>query len=206
LLSEKDRSVPFLTKAFQKADSDEHKLVYANILGMLGDSTGAKVLAEEIASQQWDEGWNFRGMGQFGGSISRLDSHIIALGKSGDAKTALPVILEKMKSLDASKEFSHHRAVSLALESLLAPEGAPALAEVLAKDGMTGYEITDIEESVRQEQRSEPLREIILARALYRCGDHNGVAEAILKKYQRDLRSLFAQHAHAVLKENKGEP
>ncbi|MDF1752098.1 MAG: FAD-dependent oxidoreductase [Verrucomicrobiales bacterium] len=201
LLSEDERAVPMLVKAFQKADSDEDKLVYANILGMLGDSTGAKVLAREISSQDWDEGWNFRGMGQFGGSISRLDSHIIALGKSGDAKTALPVIFEKMKTLDASKEFSHHRAVSLALESLRDPSGAKALAEVLAKDGMTGYEITEIEESKRQEQRSEPLREIILARALYRCGDHNGVGESILKKYEQDLRALFAQHAHAILKE-----
>lgn len=201
VLSEKERSVPRLRKAFQKADTPEHQLIYANILGMLGDNTGVKVLAKEISAQDWDEGWNFRGMGQFGGSISRLDSHIIALGKSGDAKAALPVILEKVKTLDAGKEFSHHRAVSLALETLKDPRAAEDLAAVLEKENMSGHWITEISESDRQEQRSEPLREIILARALYRCGDHNGLGEKILRNYQMDLRALFAQHAQAVLEE-----
>ena len=66
---------------------------------------------------------------------------------------------------------------------------------------MSGYAITDISESHRQEQRSEPLREIILARALYRCGDHQGIGEKILQTYAGDLRGLFAKHAHAILAE-----
>ena len=202
LLEEKDRAFPLLREAFGKTESSEDKLVYANILGMLGDPTGADVLAETIQSSDWDEGWNFRGMGQFGGSISRLDSHIIALGQSGAAET-LPVILDKVAALDASKEFSHHRAVAMALESHAYPEGAKPLADLLSKEGMTGYAITEIGESDRQEQRSEPLREIILARALYRCGDYEGIGEKILTTYGEDLRGLFAKHAHAVLAEKK---
>ena len=66
---------------------------------------------------------------------------------------------------------------------------------------MSGYAITDIAESHRQEERSEPLREIILARALYRCGDYEGLGEKILREYEKDLRALFAQHAHAILNE-----
>ncbi|MCB1078985.1 MAG: hypothetical protein KDM64_14280, partial [Verrucomicrobiae bacterium] len=157
---------------------------------------------ESIRSQEWDGGWNFRGMGQFGGSISPLDSHLIAAGQSGDPK-ALPVILEKVAQLDAAKEFSHHRAVAMALEAQRDPSAAKALADLLGKEGMTGHSINDISESNRQEERSEPLREIILARALYRCGDHEGVAEKILKTYETDLRALFAQHAHAVLTEKR---
>ena len=161
-----------------------------------------EVLIDHIRSQDWDEGWNFRGMGQFGGSISPLDSHIIALGESGDPK-GLAVILEKVAQLDASNEFSHHRAVAMALEAQRDPSTAPALGELLSKEGMTGFAITEIAESKRQEQRSEPLREIILARALFRCGDHEGIGERILRDYERDLRGLFAQHAQAVLNEKK---
>lgn len=200
LLEEKDRALPLLMNAFQQSSDPSPRLIYANILGMLGDKSGVAALVEHVRSQSWDEGWNFRGMGQFGGSISPLDSHIIALGQSGDP-AALPVIFEKLAQLDAGKEFSHHRAVAMALEAQRDASAAKPLAELLAKENMTGYAITDIGESERQEQRSEPLREIILARALYRCGDHEGVGEKILRTYGQDLRALFAQHAHAVLEE-----
>lgn len=202
LLEEKERALPMLREAFKKSDEQESKLIYANILGMLGDAAGADALADTIGSSEWDEGWNFRGMGQFGGSISRLDSHIIALGTSGDEEH-LPVIFEKIGQLDASKEFSHHRAVAMALESHAYPEGAKPLADLLSKEGMTGHAITDISESDRQEERSEPLREIILARALYRCGDYEGMGEKILRTYENDLRGLFSKHAHAILEEGK---
>jgi hypothetical protein len=39
------------------------------------------------------------------------------------------------------------------------------------------------------------------ARALYRCGDHDGLGEKILKQYTQDLRGHLARHAQAVLKE-----
>lgn len=202
LLDQKERAVPLLREALETTDESESKLIYANILGMMGDSAGAEILADTVGSSEWDEGWNFRGMGQFGGSISQLDSHIIALGTSGDTEH-LSVILDKIGQLDASKEFSHHRAIAMALESHAYPQGAKPLADLLSKDGMTGYAITEIEESDRQEQRSEPLREIILARALYRCGDYEGMGEKILRNYEKDLRGLFAKHAHAVLEEGK---
>lgn len=202
LLEEKEKALPLLREAFKKSDQPEQQAIYANILGMLGDSGGASVLMEMVGTQDWDEGWNFRGMGQFGGSISQLDSHIIALGLSGAAE-GLPKIIEKVKSLDETKEFSHHRAVAMALEAQRDPSSAQPLAELLSQEGMSGYAITNIGESERQEQRSEPLREIILARALYRCGDHEGLGEKILHQYENDLRGLFAQHAHAILKEGK---
>lgn len=202
LLEKHERSRPFLQAALKKAETPEHELVYANILGMIGDHGGVEILIDHVRSSDWDEGWNFRGMGQFGGSISPLDSHIIALGQSGDPK-ALPAILEKVATLDATREFSHHRAVAMALEAQRVPSTAEALGDLLSKEGMTGYAITDIAESRRQEERSQPLREIILARALYRCGDHEGIGERILKEYEQDLRGLFAQHAQAVLREGK---
>ncbi|MCA9080460.1 MAG: FAD-dependent oxidoreductase [Planctomycetaceae bacterium] len=205
LLAQPDLALPLLRKAWGAEMLPENQLIYANILGMLGDATGAQTLVEHINTSDWDEGWNFRGMGQFGGSISPLDSHIIALGKSG-APTALPTILAKVKQLDGSREFSHHRAAAMALEAIRDPAAAPALAALLQKEGMTGYAVQDVAteaETSSNEYRSQPLRELILARALYRCGDHDGLARKILNDYASDLRGLFAQHAKAVLAEGE---
>jgi len=200
VLAKPETALPLLRKAYTQAATPADRLTYANILGMMGDATGIETLIEAVATTEWDKGWNFRGMGQFGGSLSRLDSLIISLGRTGD-KRAVGAILEKVRQLDASKEFSHHRAVALALEALRDPAAAGALAELLAKPDMTGYTITDVKsaKTARTEHRSQPLRELILARALYVCGDRNDVARKILEQYRRDLRGLFARHAHAVL-------
>ncbi len=203
VLENSDAALPLLRTALTSASSDEDKLVYANILGMLGDSSGGQVLIDAVDGAAWDTGWNFRGMGQFGGSISRLDSHIIALGRSG-AAGALATIIRKLEQLDASTEFSHHRAVAMALETLADSRAAKPLAELLRKEGMMGYAITEISAAHNasgNETRSQPLREIILARALYRCGDVDGLGTQILQTYEHDLRGLFAQHATAVLRE-----
>ncbi|MFO7898034.1 MAG: hypothetical protein R6V58_03115, partial [Planctomycetota bacterium] len=58
--------------------------------------------------------------------------------------------------------------------------------------------------TIRRGNRNECLRELVLARALYRCGDHEGLGEKILRTYTRDLRGHFARHATAVLKSNAG--
>ncbi len=203
VLDQSEVALPMLQEAYAATGSAEHRVIYANILGMLGDASGSESLMEVIGNTDWDQGWNFRGMGQFGGSISRLDSHIIALGRSG-AEDALPTILRKLEQLDASKEFSHHRAVALALETIADKRAAKPLAELLAKEGMTGFAITEIDadsKAAGNEHRSQPLREVILARALYRCGDYHGVGRKILETYAQDLRGLFAKHAHAVLKD-----
>ncbi|TVS20217.1 MAG: hypothetical protein EA424_05110 [Planctomycetaceae bacterium] len=68
---------------------------------------------------------------------------------------------------------------------------------------MRGHVMTGLEplyDRQRERRRREgPLREIVIARALYRCGDHQGLGEAILHEYQQGIRGLFARHATAVL-------
>jgi len=150
-------------------------------------------------------------------SISALDSYIIALGRTRDGRALAP-ILEKVGLLDASKEFSHHRACALALEAMAGAgasnvpkadlkRAAAALAALLAKPGMTGYATPTVDAAKAQTEpsrtstvpRSNSLRELVLARALYRCGDHQGVGEKILRAYAADLRGHYARHAQAVL-------
>ncbi len=184
------------------------KLAAARILGMLGDATGASTLAAKVSSYpSWDTGWNFRGMGQYGASISELDSYVIALGRTRAAGTALGPILDKLMLLNAEEEFSHHRAVAIALEALGDPAAAAPLAALLTVDGMTGHHVTSMAEA-RARYGTDPnengprnlsLRELHIARALFRCGDYGGIGAAILANYAGDLRGHYSRHARAIL-------
>ena len=212
LFFHKDKTLPSLRKAAADASTPERKLVYAHILATMGDASGVSALCEAVErASAWDSGWNFRAGGQFGGNMSQLDSYIYALGKTRDRR-ALSVILKKAELLDADAAFSHHRAVVLALESMADPKAAATLAEVLAKPDMSGHALVSIaaarESHTRLDgslgalrPRRRSLREIMLARALYRCGDHDGIGGRILRTYTRDVRGHFARHAAAVLRE-----
>jgi len=210
ILANPKRALPLLHKAYAAAASDADKLTYAHILGVMGDATGLHTLIAAVeATPNWDKGWNFKAMGQFGSNMSRLDSLIFALGRTHDRQATSP-ILDKVKLLDANKDFSHHRAVALALEALADPAAAAPLADLLAKPGMSGNAIQSVDEAKRRHAQSpgklnalkprrESLREIMLARALFRCGDKNGIGKKILTEYEKDLRGHFARHARAVL-------
>jgi hypothetical protein len=47
---------------------------------------------------------------------------------------------------------------------------------------------------------NERLRELVLARALHRCGDCQGLGRKILEEYRADLCGHFARHADAILR------
>ncbi len=203
VLAEPERALPLLREAFRKAGNGAEKLIYAHTLGVLGDASGLDVLMQHVKETGWDKGWNFRGGGQYGGSMSPLDSKIITLGLIGD-KRALEVILPKVEQMDASSEFSHHRAVAEALANLPDLRGAEALGRLLSKPGMTGYNVTEgkvMADPVNFEtDRSLPLRELVLARGLYLSGDWNGLGRQLLTAYANDLRGVYARHAQAVLR------
>jgi len=210
ILAQPGQALALVRRAYQAAGDEKAKLIYAHLLGMVGDSTGAETLLAAVGRAKWDKGWNYTGMGQFGASLSRLDSLVVALGRTGDSR-ALDVLVEKAKSLDAESEFSHCRAVALAFEALGDRRAVKPLAELLEKPGMTGHAFTDIESArsrtppspTDNKTRNASLKELFLARALYRCGDYKGIGERILKQYARDLRGHYARHARAVLSEEK---
>lgn len=213
ILAQPDVALPLLQKAFKGAEGDD-KLVYAHALAVLGDDTGVDLLVDEVrAHETWDEGWNYRGMGQFGSALSPLDRLIVALGRAGNPK-AIDAIVEKAELLTSETEFSHHRAVGLALELLGDRKAAQPLAGLLTKPNMTGYVNYTVEDARKADQRSpggtnavqtrrESLREVALARALYRCGDYGNMGRQILTEYTKDLRGHFARHAKAVLEQGK---
>ena len=73
---------------------------------------------------------------------------------------------------------------------------------MLSRPGMSGF-AAPASSLPRPASRVGPLREIVLARALYRLGDHNGLAEKILRAYAKDPRGVLARHAAAVLEANR---
>jgi len=212
IMTDPQRALPLVREAYRAAASEQDKLTYARTLAVLGDDTGLETLLAKVRSyEQWDEGWNYRGMGQFGAALSELDNLLVALGHAGNTK-AVPVIVDKLHQLDAQIAFSHHRAVGLALELIGDRSAAEPLAELLNKPGMTGFAHPDVQTAIEkgvpggtnaEQTRRESLRELMLARALYRCGDREGLGEKILRDYTQDLRGHLARHAGAVLAEGK---
>ncbi len=207
VLAHFEMAQPLLRDAYRKAGDDKTRLAYAHVLGMMSDATGAETLAKAVAAATWDKGWSYRGMGQYGASVSPLDSLIIALGRTRDQRALAPIV-EKANQLTTTNEFSHFRAVSLALEALDDPAAAKPLAALLQKEGIAGHAQTNINAALEKvvpsstdnTRRNEQLIELYLAQALYRCGDSDGLGEKILRQYAQDLHGHYARHAQAVLK------
>jgi hypothetical protein len=205
VLSHPRRSLPALRRAWRGAEG-EARLRYAKVLGVLGDRAPVPELAAALdATDRWD-GKIYQGrMAEYAHLPTPVDALVLALGRTRDER-ALPPILRKLELLDAKVTLSHHRAVALALEAIGDARAAAPLAALLAKPGMGGHAMTELEplhDRKRSRRRTGPLREVVLARALFRCGDHRGLARRILETYTRDVRGLFARHAHAVLAEGE---
>jgi flavin-dependent dehydrogenase len=207
VLADYRRSLPMLKEAFKRASPGEDRFKYAHVLGMMGQVDGEALLIDKVQGAPWDKGWNFRGMGQFNRSVSWVDSYIIALGRAKSQK-ALPTILSKSRELSVANEFSHFRAVAMALESIGDKSAAPVLGELLAKQGISGYAIKmqpnlpvipNYSNEAGNLERTACLRELAVARALYRLGDCEGLGEKVLRAYAEDPRGAYAKHAKLVL-------
>jgi hypothetical protein len=197
-----------LRKAYAEADDAEARMRYAHVLGILGDGTGAETLRQHVQVSEWDEGWDYTGMGQFGRSMSELDSCIIALGRcEGDA--SVDVLISKAQSLPEQAEFSHYRALSEALAAAGDARAVPALEALLNRPDISGHdqadvtsrigELTDVRQETRVRNRS--LIELHLARALVQLAPEHSKGKAVLQRYARDQRATFARHAKAILDE-----
>jgi flavin-dependent dehydrogenase len=208
-MTDAKRSIPMLRKAFRGAADADAKLIYAHVLGMMGERDGEDVLIEKVKVTPWDKGWNFRGMGQFNRSVSWVDSYIIALGRCKSAK-AVPAIIAKTGELTDKSEYSHFRAVAMALEAIGDKSAAPALAKALKVPGLAGHAIKmsaelpvykNYSNTEGDWERTLCLREISLGRALYNLGDVSGLGRATMEAYANDPRGAYAAHAKLVLKE-----
>jgi ribulose 1,5-bisphosphate synthetase/thiazole synthase len=202
ILSHTDKAKSPLKLAFASAKG-EAKITYAKLLGFMGEQDVVPTLIAKLKEiDRWDAKIYQGSMAEYAHLPTPVDALVLALGGTRD-RHALPVLLEKLDTLDPNITLSHHRSLALAFEQMADPTAAEPLARLLNKPGMRGHVMTSLEPLSNHPQekrrRLEPLREIVLARALYRCGDWQGLGEDILQEYRQDIRGLFARHAGAVL-------
>ncbi|TVR47962.1 MAG: FAD-dependent oxidoreductase [Puniceicoccaceae bacterium] len=206
LFAHEEHTRPRLREILHGDPDEARRLDAALVLGLMGDPVAGPVLEAAVRARPWDEGWNYRGMGQFGKSASRLDALIIALGRTGSGEAAM-VIAEKIRTLEDLPDFSHCRALAEAAEALRDPVLAPPLAELLRRPGIAGHARIDMKTTAERanpewndnETRNRSLRELHLARALYASGDLDDLGRRTLQTYANDLRGIFARHTRAVL-------
>ena len=199
-----------LRRAHDEAKDAETKATYAAALALLGDDAGAETLIAAIkAAEDWDAGWDWSGTGVYVRKVSYLDGYICMLAELGAAKAA-PAILDKARLLTAESQYSHVRAIAFSCEALGIDAAKSVLADLLGQPGVAGHHLEyrpdkpvkglkGYGSAAANEERNLCLRELCLARALYRLGDLEGRGEGVLRKYLSDPRSAYARYAQLVL-------
>lgn len=198
-----DRSLPFLRREFGAATKPEARQAYAILLGLLGDATGAETLAAlvdgKIPFARLRSGRSYCGERYDRVGLS------VALGRTRAPCAAGP-LLRQLERLDpVADPFMQVRVATLGLEELGDRRAAEPLARMLRRPGVGGWACKDPNVlsplggyGVGTEM-DRCLRELALARALYACGDCDGLARRTLEAYARDPRGILAEHANAVL-------
>jgi len=194
------RSIPLMQKAYRSAaTSRDGRLRCAHVLGMMGDATGVETLIAEVrGAKEYDE----ERIDRYFPWCTWLDSYIIALGRTRDAR-ALQPLLEKLALLGqgAGARVSHYRSLALAFEALRDPTAAGPLGEAMKKLEISGMAVTETTGLTPRQRSKSGRRDLVFARVLYRLGDHQGLGKKILERYARDVRGHYARHAQAVLKD-----
>ena len=206
LLSHVEAGKPLLLEILRDKSDPSRRLDAAVLLGLMGEAEAVPVLSAAIDSMSWDEGWNYRGMGQFGASMSRLDVLIAAMSCK-PSEEAVKVVVDKIRTLESTSHFSHSRAVAMFAAAAGGERLASALAEFLRKPGIQGHAHLDSasvvananSDSTETEARNLSLRELHLARGLFLAGDVDSLGREILTQYANDLRGHYARHARAIL-------
>ena len=196
----KERARPLLAAAYARATTDRARQVYAVMLGLMGDATGAETLAALIDGRQ--ELWR-RKTFSYGRSLDVIGL-ALAAGRTKAACVEEP-IRKKIAALTADSSMTAFRVATLAAEAYGLPALAPALADALKRPGVGGWVRKDAGELGPMggygvgPEIDRCTKELALARALMACGDCEGLGRRTLEAYARDPRGVYAEHASAVL-------
>lgn len=199
VLSDPGRALHFLKR--------ENSFEAAHVRALIGDIDAAPALIERLSGADWDSGWNFRGMGQYHRSVSEIDAIVIALGHTRNEK-AFAVLAGMARKLTGDSEYSHFRAMARACESMGGGRAAAILAPLMSIPGVAGHafaagrypKIPGYSDQEMNTERSNVLRELCVAAALYRLGDPDGSARRSLVSYLEDTRKVYANFARKVLR------
>ena len=193
--------------------SAAHRTACVAVLGLLRDTEGAAAASEVLAavldaSPTYDTGWNYRGMGQYGRSISEFDGYILA-GSRLLQEAFLDAVFHKSTLISNETLLSHIRIAAAAYENYGGPCAADELSQILAWSGNNAFArdaapraISGYSDSEADKERTAALKDIFTATALYRIGDDiNDSGERILRALADDPRGVYAHYARLVLAE-----
>jgi len=203
------RALPLLRTAYARATTPKAQQIYAEMLGLLGDPTGAEVLAEIVSRKReivvTRHGRNY---GEYKNGGDNPLGFMVALGRTR-SPLALKPLLRELDALSVTSAIHQVRAVTLSLEALGSPAAAAKLAAKLREPDMGGHAVTDWHRLPPQggyggdPAMEKCIRELALARALLACGDCDGLGLRTYEDYARDGRGVLSAHAKAVLKNLK---
>ncbi len=196
VFTDPDRYLPCVVKRFEENPSFNDAL----LLAFHGDARGSELLRRTLAESDWDKGWNYRGMDQFGFSVSPLDAAVFALNRLGEGEKE---ILDKLDQLSPESEFSHIRAIGFALYKHPVPAAAAKLRELLTAPGMKGFAVDSLRRAVESNgyvlnetgYRNSQLKEFYLAKALRACAPDDQLAKDILSDYRHGMVGVFTLFA-----------
>lgn len=203
---------PLLEGALADEQDEARRLLLAKLLSLVGSQAGAPVLAQALhAALAGDElpvrdsHIRYAGAPPDQGAMPREVYWLHALGRARDRR-ALPIwqrvvdLLATATAADVASgvkgAFYYVEAVCAGAERLGSPEAIPLLRQLHSYGpfhGLVcrqGYQIDFFEER-------RAYLELLIARALARCGSIEGAA--LLINYLDDVRALLAAHAHAEL-------
>ncbi|MBR4170923.1 MAG: FAD-dependent oxidoreductase [Kiritimatiellae bacterium] len=206
LLAAPETALPLLRQAYATAN-DTARLPLACALALLGDATGGERLCAALAGD-WDTGYNFTGMGNYGRQTSLKDAVWYALSKI-DYPPAVPILDRYIQGLDVNNnilELSHFRMAAFAAESYQATNLLPSVLALLGEANICGWNETNatavsFNTATSDIERLRALRELTLGRMIYHLGDPDGAGSQILNAYATDVRGAYAEHARLVLAE-----
>lgn len=175
LLGAPRESLPLLKDAYAKATSRD-EVIYAHVLAAMGDSTGMPTLLEAIQADRFPTMKK-----QTNGAGGRYGA-IRAIGFTRDRR-AVPLLAELAAAPGTADDFQLVRSLASALGRIGDPAAAPALADLLKKS----------------QSSSNKVQILIVACALYRCGDVDGQAQRLLRQYVEQDEKPLSRLAWQVL-------
>ena len=131
VLANAERSLPILRQALAECDDVVRQKRLAEFMVACGDTDVAEFIT---ISDELDDGWNFRGMGQFGFSLSPDDVRLILLAGSGRAAVAIRTFAQQL----ARECFKPLSGLGHCGAEIPQPQLAALFAELLAQPGMRG--------------------------------------------------------------------
>ena len=182
LLAQPKDSLPLLRAAYAAAQGHD-KIVYAHVMAAAGDPTGVRTLIDAIRADAEVSAKPGKGSGGTCGMLRTI-------GIVRDRR-AVPLLIELLQEKGLAGNFQIVRAVSYTAGRIGDPTLAAPLANLLSQ--------MDSSKTVKPEAKWGQLSPLLVACALYRCGDQKGLGRAWLEKCVAQSNGPLSQMARYTL-------